>query len=261
MFLKKNSFMPDEPLLKATGIYKRFGAVEALKGVDFEVYRNEIVGLVGDNGAGKSTLMKIITGAYTQDKGDIFFEGEKVHFSHPLESRKKGIEMIYQDLALAEDIDIAGNIFLGREPRKGLFGIFRLMDLKRMHRESEKVLRRLNTTITSTKRKVRVLSGGQRKAVAIARATYWNAKLVIMDEPTAALAITEVKKVLELIKGLKERGISVVFISHNLQEVFSTADRIVVLRSGELAGVRKVTETDMDEIARLMIVGKNKERG
>lgn len=251
----------NQPLVKMVNICKRFGAVEALKNVNFEVGEREIVGLVGDNGAGKSTLMKVLTGAYSADSGDIYFEGKKVHFSHPIESRKMGIEMIYQDLALAEDIDIAGNIFLGREPKKKILGnLFSLMDIKKMHKESEKTLKKLNINIPSTKRKVRILSGGQRKAVAIGRATYWDAKLVIMDEPTAALAIREVSKVLELIKGIRERGISVVFISHNLQEVFSIVDRIVVLRSGELAGARKINETDMDEIARLMIVGKNSGR-
>ena len=252
--------MSEEPLVRMVGIVKRFGAVEALKGVDFEVFPKEIVGLVGDNGAGKSTLMKILTGAYSADRGEIFFEGERVHFTSPLESRERGIEMIYQDLALAEDVDIAGNIFLGREPRKrSLFALLLgLMDLRTMHAEAKRILGELETTITSTKQKVRVLSGGQRKAVAIARATYWNAKLIIMDEPTAALAIFEVQKVLELVRKLRERGIAVIFISHNLQEVFAVADRIVVLRSGELAGVRRTCETSQEEIAQLMIVGKGR---
>lgn len=250
--------MSEEPLIRMIGIVKKFGAVEALRGIDLEVFHGEIVGLVGDNGAGKSTLMKVLTGVYTADKGEIFFEGERVHFTSPLESRARGIEMIYQDLALADDIDVAGNIFLGREIRRQslLSFLFGLMDLRTMQRESERILKELETTVSSVRQKVQNLSGGQRKAVAIARATYWDAKLVIMDEPTAALALFEVQRVLSLIKKLKERGISVIFISHNLQEVFSTADRIVVLRSGELAGVRETGETTQEEIAQLMIVGK-----
>lgn len=250
--------MNEKPLIRMVNISKRFGAVEALKKVNFEVGYGEIVGLVGDNGAGKSTLVKISTGAYTPDEGEIFFEGEKVKFIHPLESRSRGIEMIYQDLALAEDINIAGNIFLGRELKRGFWGkLMKIMDIKKMEKESQQTLKKLKISIPSVKRKVRILSGGQRKSVAIGRAICWNAKIVIMDEPTAALGLRELNNVLELIKRLKERGVSVVFISHNLQEIFSTVDRIVALRSGELAGVRRVNETTQDEIARLMIIGKS----
>lgn len=241
-------------LLKMGGISKSFGAVKALQKVDFELYYNEVVGLVGDNGAGKSTLIKIISGALIPDEGEIFFEGKKINVSSPEESRELGIGVMYQDLALVDSMDIVNNVFLGKPLTINLFGgAIELLNKKRMQNECWKILQELDMNFDSLRRKTKALSGGQRKAVAIGRALYWKAKLIIMDEPTAALGVKELRKVLDLIKGLKEKGVSVIFISHNLQEIFSTVDRIVVLRRGELGGVRKADETNADEIIKLMV--------
>lgn len=243
-----------EVLLEMKNISKNFGAVKALKRVDFNLYYNEVVGLVGDNGAGKSTLIKIITGALTPDEGEIYFEGKRINISSPEESRELGIGVMYQDLALVDSMDIVSNVFLGKPLTINIFGgMIKLLDRKKMQSECWRILQELDINFDSLRRKTKALSGGQRKAVAIGRALYWKAKLVIMDEPTAALGVKEIRKVLGLIKSLKEKGISVIFISHNLQEIFSTVDRIVVLRRGELGGIRKTSETNPDEIIKLMV--------
>lgn len=247
----------NEPLVKLRGISKHFGGVQALNSIDFDVYPSEIVGLVGDNGAGKSTLMKVLSGVYQSDGGEISFEGKIVKFVDPLHAKRIGIEMVYQDLALCDNMNIPENIFLAREPIKRFLGGFiKTVDTKKMNNESEKILKRLKIGVSNIKAKVKTLSGGQRKAVAIGRALLNRAKLLIMDEPTAALAVKEIEKVLFLIKQLRERGISVVFISHNLQEIFSTVDKIVVLRAGKLAGVKRTEETNIEEIVSLMVGGK-----
>jgi len=249
--------MKFSPIVRIVNISKHFGGVRALEKVNLEIYPREIIGLVGDNGAGKSTLMKILSGVYSPDEGEIFFKGEKVTFFNPIHAKEMGIEMVYQDLALCDNLNVYENIFLGREPVKKFLGnLVRIIDTKTMEKKSMRVLEELKIGISNMKTKVSNFSGGQRKAVAIGRALLHRAKLLIMDEPTAALAVKEIGKVLQLIKQLRERGVSVIFISHNLQEIFATVDRIVVLRAGKLAGVKLTKETNMEEIVSLMVGGK-----
>lgn len=236
-------------LLEVKKVSKRFGGVQALQSVDFAVFDNEIVALVGENGAGKSTLIKIISGVNSPDEGEIYFMGRKVVAESPRDIRRLGIETVYQDLSLADNVDVATNIFIGRELIKN----FVMLDKKRMEEEALKVLGGLKTSIKSAKLLVKGLSGGQRQAVAVGRATYWNARIIIMDEPTAALGVEETNKVLDLIKRLKMNGITVILISHNLQHVFSVADRIVILRGGKNAGERITSETTRDEIISLIV--------
>jgi simple sugar transport system ATP-binding protein len=239
-------------------IWKRFGAVEALRGVDFEVMHGEVVGLVGDNGAGKSTLMKILTGVYAPDRGRIYVEGKLVSFKSPEDSRRLGIEMIYQDLALAKKQDVASNIFLGREPlRAYLGGLVKIIDRAKMREAAQRLLDQLRIRIDSVDQRVFTLSGGQQQAVAIARAfsSTIQPKLIIMDEPTAALAVKEVEKVLQLIEQLKRQHISVIFISHRLPHIFQVCDRVVVLRGGKKVGDKPIHETNMDEVVKLIIGG------
>ena len=246
-----------EVILELKGISKNFGAVKALQNVDFELFRNEILALVGDNGAGKSTLIKIITGVLKPDNGDIFFNGKRVQIDNVHNARDLGIETVFQDLVLAENIDIAGNIFISRELKKKLFGnIISTLNDKLMWQEAKRIMHKLKIRFRSTKVLVSDLSGGQRQAVAIGRAVYWNAKVLLMDEPTAALGVKEAAKVLELILQLKKEGLSIVIISHNLQQVFAVADRIVVLRGGKRVGSKVRSETSGDEIVK-MIVGAN----
>jgi len=253
MFHKGDKVLKKQPLIEVAGISKFFGAVQALKKVDLRVGYNEVLGLVGDNAAGKSTLMKVLTGAYIRDEGEVFLEGEKVNFTHPRESRARGIEMVYQDLALVNNIDIAGNIFLGEEPKRTIFGPIKIMDRRKMEAESEGILRKLKIGVRSVKTKVGILSGGQQKAVAIGKSFSHKAKLIIMDEPTAALGVRAVNKLLDLVRQIKEEGISVIFISHRLQDIFSIGDRITVLREGHVVGDKKISETTPDEIANLMV--------
>jgi len=229
-------------------IFKSFGPVQALQNVNLCLGYGEVLGLVGDNAAGKSTLMKVLTGAYSPDSGKVHFDNAQVQWASPHESRLAGIEMVYQDFALAGNLDICANIFLGREVADPL------LNEKRMETESRRLLERLKIEIRSVKLKVENLSGGQRQAVAIARATAFQAKVVIMDEPTAALAVKEVAKVLEIIRGLKEHNIAVIIISHRLQDIFQVCDRIMVLRQGRNVGERQAPHTTMDEIV-AMIVG------
>jgi ABC-type sugar transport system ATPase subunit len=243
-----------QPILQVKDISKRFGGLVAVDQVSLEVHSGEVVGLLGDNGAGKSTLIKMISGVYQPDGGEVFFNGSVVHFSTPLEARTLGIETIYQDLALCENLDATANIFLGREPMRRRLGIFRTIDRGLMLAESRQVLEQLDIEIPNLRRPIRQMSGGQRQAVSIARAVYWNARLMIMDEPTAALSLPEQFKVLDLVRALRERGVPVLIISHNLQEVFAVADRIVVMRRGRKVGERAKSETNDNEIVS-MIVG------
>jgi ABC-type sugar transport system ATPase subunit len=238
------------PLLEARGIAKSFLHVQALAGVDFRVYPGETVALVGDNGAGKSTLMKILCGAYHADRGDVFLDGQPVTIRNPHDAQALGIAVVYQDLALVNQRDVASNVFLGREPRS----VFGVVDKTRMVRESRDVLQRLKINIPSVYAQVGLLSGGQRQAVAIARAVHQGGRLIFMDEPTAALGVQEQAKVLKLIEDLKAEGAAIVVVSHNLQHVFHVADRIVVLRGGRNAGERLKAQTSPEEIVR-MIVG------
>jgi ABC-type sugar transport system ATPase subunit len=238
------------PLLQARGINKAYGHVQALSGVDFDVTHGETVALVGDNGAGKSTFTKIICGALQPDAGEISLDGERVSFGSPGDAAKHGIAVVYQDLALIDTRDVAANVFLGREPGR-IFVSRRLM-----RRESRRVLDELKIGVPSVRTLVGQLSGGQRQTVAIARAVHQGGRLVIMDEPTAALGVQGQRKVLQLIDDLREQGSSVVVISHNLEHVFSVADRIVVLRAGRVAGARRKSEATPEEIVQLIVGAK-----
>jgi ABC-type sugar transport system ATPase subunit len=234
-------------LLELQDVRKSFGSVEALRGVTFSVEAGTAVALVGDNGAGKSTLMKIITGVYRPDAGTIRFDGQPLNGLDPGEIRRRGIEMIYQDLALAKMQDVASNIFLGREPTRSVFGV-PIIDRARIERESLEMIRRLGARVPSVKLPVGVLSGGQQQSVAIARALTFDPKLVIMDEPTAALAVREIEHVLELIRTLKSHGIAVILISHRLTDVFAVCDRIVALRQGQVIADELTAKTTMNAV-------------
>jgi simple sugar transport system ATP-binding protein len=245
-----------QPLLKVVDLHKHFGGLVAVDKVSMEVYPGEVVGLVGDNGAGKSTLIKMVSGVYRQDGGQILLEGQEVRFDTPMEARDRGIETIYQDLALCENLDAAVNIFLGREPMRRQLGLFKTVDRKHMLAESETALDQLDIEIPNLQRPMRDMSGGQRQAVAIARAVYWNARLMIMDEPTAALAVAEQRKVLDLCRTLRDQNVPVLIISHNLLDVFAVADRIVVLRRARKVAELNAQETNMDEVVALMTGSK-----
>ena len=243
-----------EPILQANGLSIRFGGVDALNNVSFALGRGEVLGLAGDNGAGKSTLIKIVSGVYPAQQGEIWLEGRRLALRDPQDARAQGIETIYQDLALADNLDVGSNIFLGREPMVRRFG-WPMIDRPQMRRVAREVLERLDIEIPERKlgRPVQMLSGGQRQAIAIGRAIYWNARVLIMDEPTAALGVPEQHKVMELIRSLKQAGVSIILISHNLHDLFAVSDRIIVLRRGEKAGERQVADTNGDEIVRLMV--------
>ncbi|RKP53681.1 ATP-binding cassette domain-containing protein [Pararobbsia silviterrae] len=242
------------PILEVRGVSIRFGGVEALKRVSLHVEPGEVLALAGDNGAGKSTLIKIISGVYHPSEGALLFDGKPLTLRDPQDARAEGIETIYQDLALADNLDVGSNIFLGREPMRRQFGL-PVIDRDHMAAAARDVLERLDITIPEHKLRgpVKMLSGGQRQAIAIGRAIYWNARLLIMDEPTAALGVPEQRKVMELITTLKAQGVSVLLISHNLHDIFAVADRIAVLRRGEMAGERRVGDTNGDEIVHLMV--------
>ncbi|WP_192243447.1 ATP-binding cassette domain-containing protein [Mesorhizobium silamurunense] len=243
-------------LLSLHGIRKSFGAVDVLHGVDLSVAAGEVVGLVGDNGAGKSTLMKTITGIYRADTGSIEFDGKDILALDPGQRRRLGIEMIYQDLSLAKQQDVASNIFLGREPTKRLLGLFPgFVDKAEMDRQAARMVERLGAHLPSINRSVGSFSGGQQQTVAIARALTFNPKLVIMDEPTAALAVREVQSVLDLIRRLKSEGIAVILISHRLNDVLSVTDRIVVLRHGRADADLVTAKTNMNEVVSRIVGG------
>jgi ABC-type sugar transport system ATPase subunit len=245
------------PVLECVEVSKRFGGVHALNRVSFELGRGEVLALAGDNGAGKSTLIKIVSGVLRPDEGECRYKGEAVAFTGPRQARERGIETIYQDLALADNLDVGENVFLGREPRSRVLGLLPRIDRRAMREAAHEVLDTLDIDIPRRKLRepVRNLSGGQRQAVAISRAIYWKAELLIMDEPTAALGVPEQRKVRELIMRLKTQGVAVIFISHNLQDIFAVADRILVLRRGLKAGERLPAETTGDEIVKLMVGG------
>ncbi len=224
------------PILQARGISKKFGAVQALQDVDFEVYPGEVVGLVGDNGAGKSTLVKVISGAHESDTGDIYFEGCLVHIKKPRNSTDLGIETVYQDLALCDNLDVVANLFIGRESsstKQKRFNALNWLDETTMEKRTLGLLDELHITIPSVRNIIASMSGGQRQSIAVARAVMWNCKVVLLDEPTAALGVEQTRQVINLILKLKERNLGVVVISHNLQEIFDYTDRIIVLRLGK----------------------------
>ncbi len=240
-----------KPILEAQGLTKRFGGVTALNQVSFQLFPGEVLALAGDNGAGKSTLIKCISGVHPPEEGKVFLEGKEVSFTNPRDARAAGIETIYQDLALADNLDVGENVFLGREPMTRRFGL-PVLDRAKMRAEASTVLDMLDIQ-TALHRPVNSLSGGQRQAVAIGRAIYWKARLLIMDEPTAALGVPEQRKVVELIHRLKSQGVAIIFISHNLGDIFAVSDRILVLLRGSKAGERKASETNGDEIVKLMV--------
>jgi ABC-type sugar transport system ATPase subunit len=243
-----------QPLLEVRQVSIRFGGVDALKKVSLQLYPGEVLALCGDNGAGKSTLIKIISGVYQPNEGEVLFDGKPLNMRDPHDARSKGIETIYQDLALADNLDVGSNIFLGREPLSRRFGV-PTIDRARMSKVAREVLDQLDIVIPDRKiyGPVKMLSGGQRQAIAIGRAIYWNARILIMDEPTAALGVPEQRKVMELIQSLKQKGVAVLLISHNLHDIFSVSDRIFVLRRGEAVGEAKVGDTDGESIVRLMV--------
>ena len=236
-----------EELLQLKNIYKNFGNVKVLKDVNIKINKGEVVALIGDNGAGKSTLIKVLSGVHSATDGVIKVDGEEVHFNSPREASDAGIGTVYQDLALAGNLPIGENIFLGREPTKNL-GFFKMLDYKKIKEMSEAHLDKLKIHVKSADQKVEELSGGQRQAIAIARATAFNSKLVIMDEPTAALAIKEVGKVLDLINGLKKIGVSVIIISHRMDDIFAVCDRVTALFQGTNFAESELSKTSRDEV-------------
>ena len=243
----------EQPILSVQNVSKRFGGVQALDRVSFDVLPGEVVALAGDNGAGKSTIIKAISGVFRHDEGDILLDGKPISFATPQEARDHGIETIYQDLALADNLSIGANIFLGREPKTKLFGFLPVLDRAKMAEAARETMERLDFHVTRLDAPVAAFSGGQRQAVAIGRAMYWNARLVIMDEPTAALGVPEQRKVISLIRSLREQGKGIIFISHNLRDIFEVADEIVVFRRGENSGKCKPAETTADEVVRMMV--------
>ena len=237
----------NEVILEAKNVSKFFGTITALKDANLSLRSGEVLGVVGDNGAGKSTLMKVLSGLYNPSEGSIYFEGKEVFFSSPRDSQNLGIEMVYQDLSLAENLPIGDNIFLGREPSRS-FGPIKFLDHKKRKQFTEEHLAKLKINVKSADQKVEELSGGQRQAVAIARATAFDAKIVIMDEPTAALAVKEVGKVLDLIRGLKNLGVGVIVISHRMDDIFSVSDRVMALFQGANFAESSLKETSRDEV-------------
>lgn len=243
------------PLLEVRNLSKSFGAVQALRDLSMHVLPGEVVALAGDNGAGKTTLIKAVSGVYRPTSGKVLLEGEEMNFSSPQEARERGIETIYQDLALADNLSIGANIFLGREPMTKRWGFLPVLDRKKMADAARETMALLDFHVNRLDAPVSNFSGGQRQAVAIGRAVYWNARVLIMDEPTAALGVPEQRKVISLIHQLKAQGRGVIFISHNLQDIFAVSDRIVVLRRGVMAGERRIAETTHDEVVKLMVGG------
>jgi ABC-type sugar transport system ATPase subunit len=250
-----------EPLLSVRHLVKRFGGLTAVRDVSLDIHPGEVVGLVGDNGAGKSTLIKCISGVYHPDAGDIVFEGRDVRFSRPIEARQAGIETIYQDLALAGNLDVSANIFLGREVRKPhLLGAVKTLDEGVMRKESSAILDRLGIVMPQMRQEIEKLSGGQRQAVAIARAIYWNARLMIMDEPTNNLGVPEQRKVMALIATLREAGVPVILISHTLPDVFAITDRIIVMHRGRKVAEMRTADTDTTEVVEYMVGARDQSR-
>jgi fructose transport system ATP-binding protein len=243
-----------QPVLEARGLVKRYGHVTALDGADFELLPGEILAVIGDNGAGKSTLIKALAGALIPDEGEILLNGERVHFHHPLDARRHGIETVYQDLAVAPQLNIMENIFLGREIRRpGFLGsLFHMLDKKRMLSDTVRYMADLKIGIRAMDQRVGTLSGGQRQGVAVARSAAFARNVVIMDEPTAALGVKESRMVVELIRQVRERGLPVILISHNMPQVFELADRIHIQRLGKRVAVVRPSECSMSDAVAIM---------
>ena len=238
-------------VLRVEEVTKSFGSVVALNNISFDLYENEILGIVGDNGAGKSTLIKIISGNFPADQGDIYFYGKQIHFKSPSDARKMGIETVYQDLSICNNLDSVSNIFIGREIYKNILG-FEVLNSSMMVRRTIEVLKKVGIHIPSVYEKMEYLSGGQRQAVALGRFVAWGKKLILLDEPTAALGVRETRKVLDLITETGKKNVSIIIITHNLQQMFEIVDRIIVLRHGEIVGIREKKETTPDEIVSLI---------
>lgn len=244
--------MTEAPILECREVSKSFGAVQALYHVDFEVRPGEVMALVGDNGAGKSTLIKGIVGIYPFDHGQVRYEGRDVRIHGPADAAQLGIEVVYQDLALADNLDVVANMFLGRETKRGL-----VLDESDMEERSKATLDSLSvTTLSSVRQVVAGLSGGQRQAVAVAKAVMWNSKVVILDEPTAALGVAQTRQVLDLTRRLADKGLAVVIISHNLHDIFEVSDRITVLRLGQMVDRFTTSETNQQEVVHSITAGE-----
>jgi fructose transport system ATP-binding protein len=243
-----------QPIMEARGLVKRYGQVVALNGADFDLYAGEILAIIGDNGAGKSTLIKALSGALQPDEGEIRLDGAPTHFRSPRDARRAGIETVYQDLAVAPSLDIATNIFLGREQRRRgpLGNVLRMLDTRGMRREASRNFAELRIGVQSITQAVENLSGGQRQGVAVARAATWARRLVIMDEPTAALGVKETRQVLDLVRRVRERGLPVILISHDMPHVFELADRIQIMRLGRRAAVVTPQTHTMAEAVAIM---------
>jgi D-xylose transport system ATP-binding protein len=245
--------LTDVPVLELRGVSKSFGAVQALYQVDFHVAPGEVMALVGDNGAGKSTLIKCIAGIHPADEGEIVFDGDEVKIHGPKDAARLGIEVVYQDLALADNLDVVQNMYLGREEVDGL----RRLNETDMEAKAQETLKGLSvTTLQSVRQTVAGLSGGQRQSVAVAKAVMWNSRVVILDEPTAALGVAQTRQVLDLVKRLGEQGLAVILISHNLHDIFEVADSITVLRLGQNVAEFKRTETNQQEVVEAITAGK-----
>jgi simple sugar transport system ATP-binding protein len=236
--------------LRVAGISKNFGAIRALEGVSFEVEPGQVLGLMGDNGAGKSTLVKIVAGNYRPSSGELFVDGAKVDYHKPIDAQREGVEVVYQDLALCDNLSAASNVFLGREPRKNFAG-FKIIDYAQMRKRSAELFAQLKSE-TRPRDLVRKMSGGQRQAVAISRTLLANAKIVMMDEPTAAISVRQVSEVLDLIKRLRDQGLSIILISHRMPDVFAVADNIAVLRRGRLVANKPANQSSPEEVTGLI---------
>ena len=245
-----------EPIISIRNLTKKFGGLTAVNNVDLDIPPARITALVGSNGAGKSTLIQMLSGFYKPTSGEIYYKGEPLPLGNPLAVKNLGIETIYQDLSLAELLDVPDNVFLGREKYRNVMGL-KVLDRDHMKAESEKVLKRLKIDLPFLHKPIRFLSGGQRQGVSIGRALYWNAEVIIMDEPTAALGIKEKRQVMNLILDLKENGVTVIIISHEMSDVFEVSDRIAVLYQGRCVGVKEKTDTNIDDVAMLICTGNS----
>jgi ABC-type sugar transport system ATPase subunit len=248
------------PILEVAGLRKSFGPVEALRGVDLQLFPGEVLALVGDNGAGKSTLIKHVSGVYRPDAGRMLLAGEPLDLASPRHARERGIETVYQDLALADDLSVGANIFLGREPVRRFLGLLPYVDERTIRRETAGLLQRIRSEIPGEARTVARLSGGQRQAVAIARAIYWQAKVVLMDEPTAALAVMERERVIAHARDLAAHGVGVIYIGHNLTEILKVADRIAVMFRGRTVHVTRAGDTSQETLVKYMTGYSQSER-
>ena len=250
-----------DPILSVRHLTKRFGGLVAVNDVSWDVYPGEVVALLGDNGAGKSTLIKCISGVYQPDGGEVFFRGQRSRFSRPIDALENGIETIYQDLALAQNLDVPANIFLGREAKLRYFGgLVKMLDERKMLKESKTALDSLHIHFPNLSQPIESLSGGQRQAVAIARAVYWDARLMIMDEPTNNLGVPEQHKVLELIRRLRDKGVPVILITHTLPDVFAVSDRLMVMHRGRKVTEKKTADTSTEELVQYMVGARDDTR-